>query len=31
MNDERRARAPYQFFGALWTASRTGQKAAHSG
>jgi hypothetical protein len=31
MNEKRRACAPYQFFGAPWTASGTGQNAAHSG
>jgi hypothetical protein len=30
MNEKRRACAPYQFFGTLWTASGTGQNAAHS-
>jgi hypothetical protein len=30
MNEKRRARAPYQFFGAPWTASGTGQNATHS-
>jgi len=31
MNEKRRACAPYQFFGAPWTANGTGQNAAHSG
>jgi hypothetical protein len=30
MNEKRRACAPYQFFGAPWTASGTGQNATHS-
>jgi hypothetical protein len=31
MNEKRRACAPYQFFGAPWTASGSGQNATHSG
>jgi hypothetical protein len=31
MNEKRRACAPYQFFGAPWTASGTGQNAEHIG